>query len=410
MKPSTATDKTKNKNSHLGFVTQLGTPSLGLALSVTMLTTYLPSRLVSHASPITIGFIVGLEGVFGLFMPVITGPLADRSRTLAGRLWLILPAAGVCATSVAAAGFTSAVLLTAVVVGVFYIGYYSYLAPYWALYTDLIADDYSGRARSAEAVWRVTGSIAALILGGFLISAWEPLPFLLAAFVLIVVTAILLALLAPRRSRPVMRSGDKQHPVSSLLKVFRRNRDLRNLMFANACWNASLRSLQGFTVLFFTEGMGRSKSFASSIIFPVAAIGIVIMAPVAGAIADRWGQVRLLTLCSLIFAGGLALPAITQGSWVIFCIPVVSAAATAVMTLPEAMLIRITRKSDHGTAAGLFGLSRGAGSTVGPIVSGIAIVASRSLFTSTHGYAAFWLVAAVASLASIPALWALPRN
>jgi hypothetical protein len=53
-------------------------------------------------------------------------------------------------------------------------------------------------------------------------------------------------------------------------------------------------------------------------------------------------------------------------------------------------------------SAGWFELSRGAGVIAGPIVTGAAIDLLRPLFESTEGYAAMWLVQALALLASFP--------
>lgn len=59
---------------------------------------------------------------------------------------------------------------------------------------------------------------------------------------------------------------------------------------------------------------------------------------------------------------------------------------------------------EHGMMTGLYSVSRGVGIVLGPVLAGAAIQLSGGLLSSTHGYGAMWLVAAVAALASIPAL------
>jgi len=71
------------------------------------------------------------------------------------------------------------------------------------------------------------------------------------------------------------------------------------------------------------------------------------------------------------------------------------------MTLPLSMLMRLLPEERHGAASGLFGISRGVGGTLGPLVAGAAILLLGPVLKSTHGYAAMWFVCSAALLASI---------
>jgi hypothetical protein len=73
-------------------------------------------------------------------------------------------------------------------------------------------------------------------------------------------------------------------------------------------------------------------------------------------------------------------------------LPVVALAGAIVLTLPQALAFTLAPVGSEGAAAGLQDFSRGLGVVLGPVVVGAAIGASRSLFDSTHGYAAMWLV------------------
>lgn len=97
---------------------------MGLAFTVTVVSTYVPVLVEQISGPV-------LVGVLGL--------LGARS------LWGI--------------GLALAVL---------YAGYYAVLAPYWSLYPDLVPAEQSGRSRSAESTWRVVGVGLALVAGGLL--------------------------------------------------------------------------------------------------------------------------------------------------------------------------------------------------------------------------------------------------
>lgn len=398
------------KSPSLKLLVALGLPSFGLTFAVTMLSAFLPSILNSLANPVIIGLIIGAEGFFGMFMPVVMGNLADRSKQVKDRFKYLLPATAAMAAALCFMSIMPTLVLIGAMVAVFYIGYYSYLAPYWAMYPDLIPKDYSGRSRSAESVWRVAGSLLALISGGFLLSLWRPLPFVLAAGLLGGVTFALVGLLKDHGSAPVKtHTGSLGDAVRYVWQTLKTNAAIRNLVIANALWNATLRSILTFTVLFFTAGLGRSHGFVSGVIFPIAAIGMVIMAPLSGKLADKYGHLKVLAIALVIYGLGDLVAGFTQQYWVLALIPLVSGAAATVMTLPYAVLMRLLNGQPHGAASGIFGLSRGVGSFLGPLLTGIAVQAGQSHFTSTRGYAAFWLAAGIYILASLPFVWGIRR-
>lgn len=388
--------------SPLRFMILLGIPSLGLTYAVTILTAYLPTHLAEITGPVIIGLIIGAEGFFGLFMPFIFGVLVDRIQHVGERIKYLLPATIAMAAALVISGLLNNLLLIGLMVALFYIGYYAFLAPYWALYLDLIPAQYSGQSRSAEGAWRVTGAFGALVSGGFLLSVWRPLPFLIAAVLIALVTLELSWVVLRKRKQKIKQSeGSFGDNIKSMLTTLRTNPAIRRLAIANACWNATLQSIQAFVVLYFVEGIGRSHNFVSGLIFPVAAIGLFIMAPLAGKLADRFGYVRVLKTAAIIYAAGVVIPGFTHASIVILAIPIVAAAATAAMILPYAVFMRLLGPGQHGAMSGLFGFSRGVGSFFGPLLSGLAITFARPLFAASKGYSAFWIVAGAFSLLSI---------
>src|SRR3954452_11048385 len=57
----------------------LGLPTLGLAFSLSILTTYGPLLLLRIAhSPARVGALIGGEGAFALSIPLLAGALSDR--------------------------------------------------------------------------------------------------------------------------------------------------------------------------------------------------------------------------------------------------------------------------------------------------------------------------------------------
>ena len=301
------------------------------------------------------------------------------------------------------------IIAYAVVLRLLYAAYYAFLAPYWSTYPDLVPDEQSGRSRSAESTWRVTGVGLALIGGGLLLDMWAGLPFAVAAVLVLATIGAFTWGLRERLDDDIESGDDESGSVKRIRKLLE-DRDIRILCIANGMWNFALASLRAFVVLFFTIGMDRSTTFVSTVIFPMVAVGIAVAAPTAGWVADRWGHVRLLTVALSVYGVGMAIPAFLHDPWVIGLIPVVAAGAAAVMTLPFSVLMRLLPEENHGSASGLFGFSRGIGAALGPLVTGLAILLLRPVLDGTKGYGAMWLVCSVTLLASIPLLWSLRHN
>lgn len=391
---------------------------MGLAFSVTVVSTYVPLLMGHIAGPVLIGAFIGGEGFFGLFMPTLVGGMLDRkSQRVRGRLIYILVfglAIVAALAALAVLGFLDVFRLwtAGLVLAVLYAGYYSYLTPYWALYNDLVPKDQSGRSRSVESTWRVAGVGAALIGGGLLIDISAGLPFFAGGVLVALVTFCLLAGLQRRRRQRVGDGGNSSEQLSTF-SAFRElfaNRPIRQLFIANALWNGALSALRAFVALFFVVGMGTSASYVSTVIFPLVAVGIVIAAPLSGWLADRIGHVRLLTPALCVYGFLIAVPGFTQDPWAVAIIPIAALGAATVMTLPESMLMRLVPSHLHGSASGAFGLSRGLGGVLGPVVTGVAILVLRPVLSGTQGYAAMWFVCSATLIISIPFLLSLRHD
>lgn len=389
----------------------LGSLSVGTALAVTVISTYLPVLAVDSSNALVVGALVGGEGLFGIVMPGLVGAYSDRvSHRVSDRLRLLVGCAvvlGVALLAVAAVTWLGgrSVIGYAIALVALYAGYYALLAPYWSLYPGLVPPDQSGRSRSVESTFRVIGVGLALIAGGLLLDLWAPLPFVVAAVVLAAVTLVLVLGLRARWPQEVT-GGSGEGTRAAVLGLLA-DPHIRNLCVANTLWNFALSSLRAFVVLFFTIGLDRSTTFVSGVIFPAVAVGLAVAAPASGWLADKVGHVPVLMVALVGYAVGMAIPGVAQQPWLIAVIPVVAAGAATVMTLPFSVLMRLLPESDHGTASGLFGLSRGFGGTLGPIVTGGAILVFADVFADTHGYAVLWLVCSAALLVSIPFLWTL---
>jgi MFS family permease len=179
------------------------------------------------------------------------------------------------------------------------------------------------------------------------------------------------------------------------LRTISRNPRLRLFAVVNALWEFSFAGLKSFIVLYIVRGLGRSPAIASAVI-AVVAIAYVAGAPLAGWLADRYGLVRVMRITSFVYGAGLLVGVVPDTlTPLLIGLPAVALAGAIVLTLPQALAFTLAPAGSEGAVAGLQDFSRGLGVVLGPIVVGAVIGVSRSVFSSTEGYASMWLVIGV---------------
>src|SRR4051794_8844351 len=96
----------------------LGLPTFALALSVTMVTSYLPVVARQFTpSTIVIGIIIGGEGLLATFVPLVAGSWSDSLDTrIGGRLPFVLAGAPLLATALLLMGVVASLASLAAVV------------------------------------------------------------------------------------------------------------------------------------------------------------------------------------------------------------------------------------------------------------------------------------------------------
>ena len=372
----------------------LGLPTFGLAFAISVLTTYGPVILIHLVhSPTVVGALIGGEGAFALVVPLTAGAISDElpPSPLGRRFPFIVAGAPLAATALALFPFGSSIGLAGAAVLAFFVGYYLYYPPYRALYADLLPRSLYARAQAGQAIARGAGLGMALLAGGLLLGAWQPLPFLLAAAALAATTIALLPVF-----RLQSRSGNSMLPYEpASLRAVVGSSKLRLFATANALWEFSFAGLKSFIVLYIVRGLGRSPAISSAVI-TVVAVAYVAGAPLAGWLADRYGLVRIMRVASFIYGAGLLIGVLpTTLTPLLIGLPVVALAGAILLTLPQALAFTLAPEGSEGAAAGLQDFSRGLGLVLGPVVVGAVIGISRSVFSSTDGYASMWLVIGV---------------
>ena len=389
----------------------LGLPTLGLAFALTMITTYGPVVLLHLAhSPARVGALIGGEGAFALLVPLVAGALSDRmpATAIGRRMPFVVVGTPMLALGVVLLPWAPDYAAAAIVVLLFFVGYYLYYPPYRALYADLLPTRLLARSQANQAVLRGIGLGTALLIGGLLLDAWTPLPFVLAGGI-VLATTLALAPLVKLQLECTTRPLDYE-PTSVRDLVFR-HRPMLAFASANAMWEFSFAGLKSFIVLYIVRGLGQEPAVASGVI-AVVAVAYVAGAPIAGRLADRFGLIPVMTWSAIIFGVGLCYAAIpttlTPG---LIPLPVVALAGAVLLTLPQALAFTIAPRGSEGASAGIVDVSRGVGLVLGPVAVGAAVTwTSTSLFSETHGYAAMWVVIGVATLLSVPLLRYLERQ
>jgi Na+/melibiose symporter-like transporter len=397
----------------------LGTPSLALALAVTTVSSLLPVLLQEISGSALSGSLLAGEGVFALLLPPLLGVWSDRLCTSLGpRVPFVLAAAPTIALAMVLMGFVHSLPLAAGLLVLFYLGYFGYFTPHFALYSDLVEDEERGRSQGAMNLLREVGLALALVGGPALLTVGRWVPFAAASAVMVAVTTLFLlglrraGAVGPRRDAE---DGGERRSYRAELRetwaLIARHREVRLAVAANALWETALNALRSFVVLYFTVGLGYSGG-TTSLVLLLVAIAALFVSPLAGWLADRYGAVRVLRIASVVYAAGVWPPAFFHSVWLVAIIPPVAAAAVTVMTLPFVLLSDALpdEVSDGagGKASGVFGISRGLGLMLGPLLAGASVMAGQDLLASSKGYGAIFLVAAAAVTASFFVIRRMP--
>lgn len=386
----------------------LGLPTFGLALSVTVVVTYVPLLAKQFVSSSTIvGLIIAIEGAVALFLPVLAGSFSDHLRTrLGGRLPFLITGLPLAAATLIVIGFVNTIAALIICVLLFFIAYYLAYEPYRALYPDIVSHDAAGRSQSAQAVWRGIGTGLALGAGGFLFAIQKWVPFVFSAVLVLLSTAIFLWVLLKRHGVPKQHHGEQRNIKEvylSVLRLLKTHHTLRNFVIANTLWEFTLAALKSFILLFLTVGLGKSKTTAAAYITIVALV-MLAASPFGGKLADKFGKVRTMQIATICFGLALLVPLFTTDPWLVLLVLLPGAFGGAiVLSLPYALMIPMMPKHQHGELTGLYSTSRGIGIMLGPVAAGGAISLGKNVFLA-NGYAAMWLVCSAGMLLSLPFL------
>jgi MFS family permease len=382
----------------------LGFGAFGLAWSITTVAAYLPPLLEKYTDSSTlVGLVLAAEGVFAFFLPLLVGPMSDATQMSLGRRrpFMVL-ALGPMAVSLSLVAFTHTFIGTALALFAFFFAYYIYEPPYRGLYPDLLPDTYFGRAQGVQHLFRGAALGGALVGGGFLLSVWEPFPFVLAAGITLLACGAVVLLVDEPPAGPPQYERLRTF-LAAPWRVVTRERNVRHFLIANTAWEATFAGMRTFVVLYIIKGLDQPL-YVSATVLAVVAGGYVVSAAIATRFGDHWGLGNVILGASFIYGLGL-LGAGFATSWhwwyYGFIFPVAMAGGT-VMTLAWALLFKVIPSTDRGTITGLATTTKGIGLIIGPLAAGAAIDILRPYLSATDGYGAVWPTMGVPILAAIP--------
>jgi MFS family permease len=379
-----------------GPIWTLGLGAFGLAFALTTTAAYLPPLLERFTSSTTlIALVLAAEGVFALLLPVVIGSWSDTFHTPLGRRRpFMLVALGPMAFCLALVAFMPSFWTTAAVVFAFFFAYYVYEPPYRGLYPDLVPPERYGRSQSVQHVLRGIALGTALVGGGLLFHLWHAWPFLVAAVVTTAACAVPVFLVTEDGGHGRVFRGVRSYAATTWA-VFRGAPDVRRWLFANAAWEGTFAAARTFVVLYVVVGLGQPIAVSSLVLAAVAA-GYVIAALVAGAVGDRFGLARTITLASLVYGAGFLAGGLAEewSHWYLAPIFLVAIVGGIVMTLAWGLLFTLMPEEHRGAVSGLATTTKGIGLIVGPLAAGAAI--------DLVGYGALWPICGVFVLASVP--------
>jgi MFS family permease len=383
----------------------LGLGAFGLAFSITTTAAYLPPVLAEFTdSQTVIAAVLAAEGIFALTVPLVIGPWSDTFVTPMGRRRpFMLAAIGPMFFCLALVAFMPNVWTTLLIVMAFFFAYYVYEPPYRGLYPDLLHESEYGRSQGVQHILRGIALGIALVGGGFLLSLWDPAPFLLAA---VVTTAACGAVVLWVRENG---GGDKRAYqgirayVAMSRDIFLHDPAVRMFLFAMACWEGTFAALRTFVVLYITEGLDQSL-VVSSLVLLVVAGGYTCAAVLAGPVGDRLGTARVVFWASIVYGAGLLIGGFAQAweDWYYAIIFPVAVAGGMVMTLSWALLFKLMPPEQRGAISGIATTTKGWALIAGPLLAGVLIDIFGPYLDATDGYQILWPFCALLVLASIP--------
>ena len=373
-------------NTYMPIFLQAGNPAFASALGV---------RGFGLSATLT-GIIMTFDNIAAFFIQPAMGPISDRTHTRIGRrmpyiilfaplsaLAFALIPLGPTMIPAAASGNLAflhgpfALMIAAAVVMLLCMALWR--TPLFALMPDLFPSAQRSQANAVINIMSGIGGILAFVIGGFLFSIYQPLPFWFASVATIL--AVLVLFLKIKEPRELVAAAE----VEGGLSVFAK---LKTIPKANA---KSLVLLI-LTVLFYMMGYNALETFFSSYavttlglstskaayLLAISYVSFLVFALPSGAMANRIGRKPAIGLGLLLFAACLVVIRLFPVLPVVAAMLVVGGFGWALVNINCLPMILDTSTSEDlmGTYSGLYFIAATLAGTLGPILNGWLIDAA----------------------------------
>lgn len=370
------------------------------------------------ASNFWIGFAVGGEGLFALLLPFWIGVLSDRmpsalARRYGRRMLPLIVSAPLMALGIAVAPFARTYWLMAAATFVFFAALHAYLTPLWALMLDSVPDERRARVQGTRGALRALGLAYGLVAAGLLYSIDAPLPFLAAAALVLLSTAVTWIadskVGGDRTTRERVREG-----VYDAWRQLRRKPGAAWLLAANALWNGAIDGIRPYVFLYASIVLGLTIVQASlGLGLLIAGIGIGSL--IVGRLGDALprGQVLQIGTGVLVLAFAVALlvgTILRNVSWAALALGAGGLGAAAILAIGYPYFAELVGESRQGEFTGIWVFSVGFGRIVSPMLVGMAIDLGAPMLPRVRGYPMMWAAAGIMGFAGWLALWRAIRS
>ena len=384
--------------------------SLGSTAGQTVMVALLPVLMAQYSpSAFMIGFAIGAEGIFALFIPYWAGVLSDHlpeslARRFGRRSFFLLAMAPIMMAALLLAPFLDGYWWLFAVGMLFFSALHGYLTPLWALMVDAVPDERRGRVHGARGALHSLGIGYGLIGSGLLFEVWRPLPFVVGAIIIAVTTFITIGAAPPSdRTMGPPKSDSPETQAGGWMLALRRA-DVRWFLIANALWTGAIDGIRPYVFLFALVVLGVSLAEAS-LVLVFLLVGLALGAVILGRLGDYYGRRPLLVGGILLTAGALF-----GGIWMreadgaILLLGLAGVGAASLLALPFPLFVSMVGEEGIGRSTGLYILSVGIARVGAPMLVGAAIDWGAVHYPEFEGYPMMWPMAGLMALASVPAL------
>jgi MFS family permease len=148
---------------------------------------------------------------------------------------------------------------------------------------------------------------------------------------------------------------------------------------------------------------GRSEGVANpGFFFTIYAVAMLLSRPVSGRLSDRIGRIAVAGPGMVVIGLGLGILAYSGQSWsLVLSAVILGVGVGAVMPTLMALMIDLVAPAERGGAMSTYGIGMDVGIGIGSVAQGAV--------AETYGFGAAFALAAVLSLVSVAAYWAMER-